>query len=267
MSNVVSNEDSDAGYSFGQIVLAAFVGIVGFVLFYLLVAKVFGVTDTIEVAEPTAAISKIEENIKPVATVELAAAGAGAGAEKSGEEVVKAVCSMCHAAGLMNSPKIGDKGQWQPRIAQGYETLVKHAIEGIRSMPARGGNPSLTDGEVASAVAHMANASGANFKAPAPKAAVESKPAEAAAPAAGKSGEEVYKAVCSMCHTAGLMNAPKFGDKAQWEPRIKQGYDTLVTHAVKGIRSMPAKGGNPSLSDAEVAGAVKYMANAAGAKF
>lgn len=284
MSNVVSNEDSDAGYSFGQIILAAIVGIVGFVLFYLLVAKVFGVTDTIEVAEPTAAISKIEENIKPVATVELAAAGAGAGAEKSGEEVVKAVCSMCHAAGLMNSPKIGDKGQWQPRIAQGYETLVKHAIEGIRSMPARGGNPSLTDGEVASAVAHMANASGANFKVSAAKAAVEAKPAEVAAPAAevkaaepvavaaavpaaGKSGEEVYKAVCSMCHTAGLMNAPKFGDKAQWEPRIKQGYDTLVTHAVKGIRSMPAKGGNPSLSDAEVAGAVKYMANAAGAKF
>ena len=276
----MSNVDSDAGYSFGQIVLAAFVGIVGFILFYLLVAKVFGVTDTIEVAEPAAAISKIEENIKPVASVEVAAAGAGAGAEKSGEEVVKAVCSMCHAAGLMNSPKIGDKGQWQPRIAQGYETLVKHAIEGIRSMPARGGNPSLTDGEVASAVAHMANASGANFKAPAAKAATEAKPAEASAPAAeakaaepavvaaaGKSGEEVYKAVCSMCHAAGLMNAPKFGDKAQWEARIKQGQDTLVTNAVKGIRAMPAKGGNPSLSDAEVAGAVKYMANAAGAKF
>ena len=279
MSNVNSDEK---GYSFGQVVLASFVGIVGIVLFVLLVAKIFGVTDTIEVAEPTAAVSQVEENIKPVAVVEVATAGAASGAEKSGEEVVKAVCSMCHAAGLMNSPKIGDKGQWQPRIAQGYETLIKHAIEGIRSMPARGGNPALTDGEIASAVAHMANASGANFKAPAPKAAAE-KPAEAAAapaaeakaaepvaaaaPAAGKSGEEVYKAVCSMCHAAGLMNAPKFGDKAQWEPRIKQGYETLVSHATKGIRTMPAKGGNPSLSDAEVAGAVKYMANAAGATF
>lgn len=279
MSNVNSDEK---GYSFGQVVLASFVGIVGIVLFVLLVAKIFGVTDTIEVAEPTAAVSQVEENIKPVAVVEVATAGAASGAEKSGEEVVKAVCSMCHAAGLMNSPKIGDKGQWQPRIAQGYETLIKHAIEGIRSMPARGGNPALTDGEIASAVAHMANASGANFKAPAPKAATD-KPAEAAAapaaeakaaepvaaaaPAAGKSGEEVYKAVCSMCHAAGLMNAPKFGDKAQWEPRIKQGYETLVSHATKGIRTMPAKGGNPSLSDAEVAGAVKYMANAAGATF
>lgn len=285
MSNVNSDEK---GYSFGQIVLASIVGIVGIVLFVLLVAKIFGVTDTIDVAEPTAAVSQVEENIKPVAAVEVAAAGATSGAEKSGEEVVKAVCSMCHTAGLMNAPKIGDKAQWQPRIAQGYETLVKHAIEGIRTMPARGGNPSLTDSEVASAVANMANASGANFTAPAPKAD-EAKPAEtaatpaaaevkaaepvvaaAAAPApvaAGKSGEEVYKAVCAMCHATGLMNAPKFGDKAQWEPRIKQGYDTLVTNATKGIRTMPAKGGNPSLSDAEVAGAVKHMANAAGAKF
>lgn len=285
----MSNVDSDAkGYSFGQIVLATFVGIVGFVLFVLLVAKIFGVTDTIDVAEPIAAVSKVEENIKPVAVVEVAAAGAGAMTEKSGEEVVKAVCSMCHAAGLMNAPKIGDKAQWQPRIAQGYETLVKHALDGIRSMPARGGNPALTDGEIANAVAHMANASGANFTAPASKkAAPEAKAVEQAAaipvaksaepaavvaaaapaPAAGKSGEEVYKAVCSMCHAAGLMNAPKFGDKTQWEPRIKQGYDTLVSNATKGIRMMPAKGGNPGLSDAEVAGAVKYMANAAGAKF
>lgn len=279
MSNVNSEEK---GYSFGQIVLASIVGVVGIALLILLVAKFFGVTEPIEGAELTADAAKVEENIKPVAVVEVAAAGAAAGAEKSGEEVVKAVCAMCHAAGLMNAPKIGDKGQWQPRIAQGYETLVKHAIEGIRTMPARGGNPSLTDGEVASAVAHMANASGANFKAPEPKAA-EEKPAEAAAapaaeaaPAAtpvsaaaptGKSGEEVYKAVCSMCHATGLMNAPKFGDKAQWEPRIKQGYDTLVSNAVKGIRGMPAKGGNPSLTDAEVAGAVKYMANASGAAF
>lgn len=285
----MSNVDSDKGYSFGQVLLAVVAGVVGIALVWVIWAKIFGVTDPIEVAEPTAQLAQIDENIKPVATVEVAEAGAAGATEKSGEEVVKAVCAMCHAAGLMNSPKIGDKGQWQPRIAQGYETLVKHAIEGIRSMPARGGNPALSDNEVANAVAYMANQSGANFKETAPKAveaapteeapaapAAEAKAAEpaaekvavAAAPAAtGKSGEEVYKSVCAMCHAAGLMNAPKFGDKAQWEARIKQGYETLVTHANKGIRSMPAKGGNPSLSDDEVAGAVKYMANAAGAKF
>lgn len=274
----MSNVDNEAnGYSLGQILLAVFAGVVGIVAFVVIVAKIFGVTDPVEVNEPVAVAAKLEENIKPVAVVELAEEVAAGAPGKSGAEVVKAVCSMCHAAGLMNAPKIGDNAQWAPRIAQGYETLVKHAIEGIRSMPARGGNPALTDEEVASAVAEMANASGAKFTAPVPKAAEAApatEPAKAAEPvaaaapvAAGKSGEEVYKAVCLMCHGAGLMNAPKFGDKAQWAPRIAQGYDTLVSHAVNGIRTMPAKGGNPALSDAEVAAAVKHMANAAGAGF
>ncbi len=283
----MSNVDNQAnGYSLGQILLAVLAGIVGIVAFVVIVAKIFGVTDPVEVDEPVAVVAKLEENIKPVAVVEVAEEVSGEAVGKSGAEVVKAVCSMCHAAGLMNAPKIGDSAQWAPRIAQGYETLVKHAIEGIRTMPARGGNPALTDEEVASAVAEMANASGAKFTAPAPKAApakaaevapVVAEPAKAtdlvaaaaaSAPAvAGKSGEEVYKSVCLMCHAAGLMNAPKFGDKAQWAPRIAQGYDTLVSHAVKGIRTMPAKGGNPALSDAEVAAAVKHMANAAGAGF
>jgi cytochrome c5 len=289
MSNV-DNEDN--GYSLGQILLAVFAGVVGVVAFVVIVAKIFGVTDPVEVDEPVAVVAKLEENIKPVAVVEVAEEVSGTPVGKTGAEVVKAVCSMCHAAGLMNAPKIGDNGQWAPRIAQGYETLVKHAIEGIRTMPARGGNPALTDDEVASAVVEMANASGAKFTATAPKAAAEktvevtpvvTESAKAAEPAkatdlvaaaaasapvvAGKSGEEVYKAACLMCHGAGLMNAPKFGDKAQWAPRIAQGYDTLVSHAVNGVRMMPAKGGNPSLSDAEVAAAVKHMANAAGAGF
>lgn len=162
MSNV---NNSDERYSFGQVVLATIAGLAGMFLFIFLWGKAFGLTDKIEVAAPIVVESKVDANIKPVAEVEVAAAvePGAAKAEKSGEEVVKAACSMCHAAGLMNAPKIGDKGQWGPRVAQGYDTLVKHAIEGIRSMPARGGNPALTDGEVAAAVKHMANASGASF--------------------------------------------------------------------------------------------------------
>ena len=67
---------------------------------------------------------------------------------------------------MMGAPKLGDAGAWSARIAQVYETLTKHAIEGIRSMPARGGNSSLTDSEMAKAVAYMANQAGADFKAP-----------------------------------------------------------------------------------------------------
>jgi cytochrome c5 len=64
---------------------------------------------------------------------------------------------------MMNSPKIGDKEQWAPRIAQGKEMLVNNAIKGIRTMPAKGGNPSLSDAEVAAAVVWMANSSGGNL--------------------------------------------------------------------------------------------------------
>lgn len=113
-----------------------------------------------EVATP---VANVEQNIKPVAAVEVAPVEV-AHEEKSGAEVVQAACAACHASGMLNAPKIGDKGQWAPRIALGYDTLVKHAIEGIRSMPARGGNADLTDDEVASAVAEMANGAGANFK-------------------------------------------------------------------------------------------------------
>ncbi|MBC7756255.1 MAG: cytochrome c5 family protein [Bdellovibrio sp.] len=108
------------------------------------------------------AVAAVAENIKPVAVVEVAAPVTEHVA-KSGAEVVKGGCAMCHAAGLMNAPKIGDKGQWAPRIALGYETLVSHAVNGIRSMPAKGGNPDLSEEEIAAAVAEMANQAGATF--------------------------------------------------------------------------------------------------------
>lgn len=167
----MSSKDNEyTGSTFWQLILVIPGSILAFTIIISLIAKTFGVVGGPVVAEPSAAIAKVEEGIKPVAVVEIASADAGPHADKGGEEVVKAVCSMCHAAGLMNSPKIGDKDAWKPRIAQGYDTLVSHAVNGIRAMPAKGGNPALTEGEIANAVAFMANAGGANFKAPAPKA-------------------------------------------------------------------------------------------------
>lgn len=117
-------------------------------------------------AEPTpAAVAKVTEAVKPVAAVAVAEPAAEHVA-RTGDDVVKGVCAMCHQAGLMNAPTIGNAEQWAPRIAQGYETLVQNAIKGVRSMPARGGNPDLTDAEVAEAVVVMANASGASFELP-----------------------------------------------------------------------------------------------------
>lgn len=115
------------------------------------------------VEEVAAPVANVAENIKPVAAVEVAPV-AVAGVERTGAEIVQAACAACHVSGMLNAPMIGNKEQWAPRIALGYETLTKHAIEGIRSMPARGGNADLTDDEVASAVADMANGAGADFK-------------------------------------------------------------------------------------------------------
>lgn len=93
----------------------------------------------------------------------------------------------------------------------------------------------------------------------APKAAT---PAEAA-PAAPKPdlarGEQVYRQSCAVCHANGVAGAPKTGDAAAWAPRIARGMDALYATAINGKGAMPAKGGNPSLSDADVKAAVDYL--------
>lgn len=81
-----------------------------------------------------------------------------------------------------------------------------------------------------------------------------------------RSGEDLFKARCAACHAAGLLGAPKLGDKTLWGPRIATGYAALLNSALKGKNAMPAQGGG-DLSDAEVARALVYMANAAGAGF
>ena len=78
-------------------------------------------------------------------------------------------------------------------------------------------------------------------------------------------GEAVYTAQCAACHAAGLAGAPKFGDAAAWGPRLGQGYDALLTSALKGKNAMGAQGGG-AFSDVEIGRAVVHMANAAGGK-
>jgi cytochrome c5 len=207
------------------------------------------------------------------------------------EAVYTAVCAACHASGLAGAPKIGDAAGWGTRIAQGYEMLVKHAIEGIRAMPPKGGNPDLDDIEVARAVVYMANQSGAKFKEPAAPAAAPvtamaapdaapdpaaNAPASAPAPAAAipvaaavpvavlaaDTGKTLYSQACIACHGAGIAGAPKMGDKTAWAPRMAQGTAILYQHAIAGFQGkagvMPPKGGSTA-PDADVKAAVDYM--------
>lgn len=82
-----------------------------------------------------------------------------------------------------------------------------------------------------------------------------------------KSGAEVYAATCIECHGSGKYSAPLFGSKKHWGRLVREGLDDLVPAALRGVRKMPAKGGNSALSDLEVARGVVHMANAGGGKF
>jgi cytochrome c5 len=89
---------------------------------------------------------------------------------------------------------------------------------------------------------------------------------DASNPATLKTGEQVYQAQCAACHNAGAAGAPKLGDAGAWGKRIKEGYDHLLTSALKGKGAMGAQGGG-DYSDFEIGRAVVYMANQSGAKF
>ena len=81
-----------------------------------------------------------------------------------------------------------------------------------------------------------------------------------------KTGEQVFSAQCGGCHATGAIGAPKFGDVTAWGPRIKTGFESLLNSALKGKNAMVPQGGG-AFDNFEIARAVVYMANGAGAKF
>ncbi|WP_313421698.1 c-type cytochrome [Moraxella sp. CTOTU49803] len=122
-------------------------------------------------------------------------------------------------------------------------------------------------GEIARANHPMPVASQpASFVPPTAASAAATTTTATATQVSADAGEKLFGSVCTTCHTAGLMGAPKFGDKAAWAPRIAQGKDTLYKHAIGGYQGksgvMPAKGGSQA-SDDEVKAAVDYMVSKA----
>lgn len=106
----------------------------------------------------------VQERIQPVAEVNIgeppvieapAVETDSASAGGPGEQIVTSVCAACHAAGLMQSPKLGSGDDWAPRIEKGIETLYDHAINGFNMMPAKGGRADLSDEDVKAAVDYM----------------------------------------------------------------------------------------------------------------
>jgi cytochrome c5 len=233
------------------VVLAFVIPVLGFILLAGFVISSYRTASTVD--DPDA----VARRIQPVARVEFAdASAAGPRAAKSGEEVYKVVCAVCHGTGAAGAWKFGDKAAWAPHLKEGLAALAKNAINGIRAMPPRGGNPDLSDLEVTRAVVYIANAAGANFK----------EPAAPAAATAERTGEQIVQAGCGNCHLTGEGGAPKVGDRAAWSKRISAGIDKVTASAIRGHGGMPARGGFADLTDPEMKKAILYMFDAAGGK-
>jgi cytochrome c5 len=78
-------------------------------------------------------------------------------------------------------------------------------------------------------------------------------------PALAADGKAVYDKTCVVCHAAGVANAPKFGDKAAWAPRVASGKDALLGSVLQGKGAMPPKAGAPDLKDDDIKAAIDYM--------
>lgn len=112
---------------------------------------------------------------------------------------------------------------------------------------------------------------GADFAGATGRAAMQAQAAAAAKAASSQvayggttDGKTIFGQLCTTCHSTGAAGAPKITDKAAWAPRVAEGIDTLVKHAIDGYTGpdgnhMPAKGGNPALTDAQVEATVKWM--------
>jgi len=171
--------------------------------------------------------------------------------ERGGKEVVETVCAVCHRTGVNGAPRIGDRNAWAKLTSKGLTGLTVVALKGIRKMPPHGGNPDLTDTEIERAITYMINQSGGRWIEPSSKFAS----------AAQRSGGEVVQAYCAKCHQTGSEGAPKIGDRAAWIPRLRQGFEVLVSSAIKGHGPMPSRGDAANLTDSEIQAAIAYMIN------
>lgn len=137
---------------------------------YVLARVVSSHTQVPQVQEYPAMKAAVAERIAPVAKVAVAGkdnsalavvkpAAAEPAKELGGEEVYNMACVACHGAGIAGAPKFGDKAAWAPRVAEGADTLHKHALEGYQGktgfMPPKGGRVDLADKSVMNAVDYM----------------------------------------------------------------------------------------------------------------
>jgi len=139
---------------------------------FIIIGLVFYVTSANKTAPGSSDSEKsVAQRIQKVGSIEVRDANRPL---KAGEEVYKAQCVACHAAGAAGAPKLADVAAWAPRIKQGLETLVTSALKGKGAMGAQAGGD-FNDIEIARAVVYMSNSAGSKFDEPAAPAAAQEK--------------------------------------------------------------------------------------------
>jgi cytochrome c5 len=162
----------------------------------------------------------------------------------TGQDIYENHCAVCHNVGAAGAPKLGDAKAWQPRISQGMEVILGHALNGYNSMPPKGACISCSDDEIKAAVEYLVDKSKAGAGSSAPKSTVPTQ-----SPLTLADGKRVYEMHCAVCHAKGKF---KFNSD--------QNMDILFGKAITGHKNI--SGGNNCLacSDAEIIAATKYMA-------
>lgn len=132
----------------------------GFFVLIIIIAQLVTGSGDANMATDKMVETSIIDRIKPIGEVNIGKAPVmTASSGVDGKGTYQSACFACHATGAAGAPKVGDKAAWKKRIAQGSKTLLDHAINGFKGMPAKGGNASLSDAAVKAAVEYMVKGS------------------------------------------------------------------------------------------------------------
>ena len=151
--------------------MSTFIGVLGALVVIAVIFYFVADTVTSDMGESEEANermqAKIQENIRPVGEVNVGSVPADSGTvtaaaagPRSGEQVYNASCMACHAVGVANAPKLGDKAAWEPRAAKGVDGLLATAISGLNAMPPKGTCAACSDDELKAAIEYILSQSG-----------------------------------------------------------------------------------------------------------
>jgi cytochrome c5 len=175
----------------------------------------------------------------------------------SGKQAYDLQCMACHATGVAMAPRFGDRAAWQPRLAAGFDALVRATLDGVRRMPPHRGG-ALQDVEVARATAYLANSAGASFAeprlAPGHPGVVEVREAPQAPVVRASTGESLYSAHCQACHQQGQSAGTVIPALAG--AQSLRNTDAAIRMILHGRNAMPA---NRHLSDEDVVLVTNHM--------